>query len=274
MKCHFKVTIVSLINFFPLEEKTLCVVWKRKQTKQGGSTVSSVVKNNNADVKTVVELQEVLAPPSSSSKKKNEQSQFARLPLLLSVHQVLPNKKTKEVGACEVNLADFCTRKTEPYNIKVKIEYTTKPSKAFDSLLEKNPSQIYIQIDPRPEGGVSPRSATAPTSAVASASASDPATAKDNSRDSNPFATNASASEKIDSEPEEAGGGGGITSDGEQEPAFKGKEEGSSNPFASLSRRVGGGGPGSGNDVSTSADSLPSPSPRISHLEDESSGPS
>jgi hypothetical protein len=69
MRCVFKVSIVSLINFFPLEEKTLCVVWKRKQTKQGGSTVSSVVKNNNADVKTVIELQETLTAPSKKREK-------------------------------------------------------------------------------------------------------------------------------------------------------------------------------------------------------------
>ncbi len=77
--------------------------------------MASVVKNNNADVKTVVELTETLGPPT---KKKGDSGTFARLPLLLSVHQVLPNKKTKEVGACEVNLADFVTKKAEPYHIK------------------------------------------------------------------------------------------------------------------------------------------------------------
>jgi hypothetical protein len=217
MRCVFKVSIVSLINFFPLEEKTLCVVWKRKQTKQGGSTVSSVVKNNNADVKTVIELQETLTAPS---KKKGETGAFARVPLLLSVHQVLPNKKTKEVGACEVNLADFSTRKTEPYNIKVKIEYTTKPSKAFDSLLEKNPSQIYIQIDPRPDGGVSPRSSAPPVQAVASASSGESA-AKESSGQigSNPFG--AALADKTESEPDE---GAANSSDGEPEPAARGKE--------------------------------------------------
>jgi hypothetical protein len=288
MKCHYKITVVSLLNFFPLEDKSLCVVWKDRKLKLSGSTTAATVKNNNADVKTVFELAQTLSPP-----KKKGDGTFARLPLLLSVVQVLPNKKTKDVGACELNLADFATKKTEPYSCKIKIEWTTKPGKAYDALLEKNPSQIYLLIDPRPDGQLTPQpsriaaaaAASAPVLTVTPAAATAAATpigAHGHSHShpgesSNPFGASA---EKSEPEPDEVHGGG--SSDGEPELARSNHDHGGGsssnssgggggggNPFASLSRRVGGGG------GSESSEAMPNPSPRVSHvaLDDEASTP-
>ncbi len=271
MKCHYKITVVSLLNFFPLEDKSLCVVWKERKLKLSGSTPAATVKNNNADVKTVFELAETLAPP-----KKKGDGTFARLPLHLAVVQVLPNKKTKDVGACEVNLADFAAKKTEPYGCKIKIEWAAKPGKAYDTLLEKNPAQIYLLIDPRPDGQLTPQPSriasaasssapalSTPAAAGAAASGAAPGGAPG---DSNPFG---SAAERTESEPEEAGAGGGGSSDGEHDLAVSrsnrddhGGAAASGNPFASLSRRVGGG-------DSSDAMPAPSPSPRVSHLAPE-----
>jgi hypothetical protein len=159
----------------------------------------------------------------------------------------------------------------------VKIEYTVKPSKAFDTLLEKNPSQIYIQIDPRPEGGVSPQT---PRIAVATAAAAQASSSsadlnrekdsnnnannnKDNNKDnnnSNPFAV-AHVSDKGESEPDDNAG----SSDGEEAGSSRKDEfSASSNPFATLSRRVGGGGPV---EVASSSDSVASP--RLTPHEEE-----
>ncbi len=157
---------------------------------------------------------------------------------------------------------------------QVKIEYTVKPSKAFDTLLEKNPSQIYIQIDPRPEGGVSPQTPRIAVASAAAAQASSSAdlnrekdsnnnaTNKDNNKDninSNPFAV-AHVSDKGESEPDD-----NVSSDGEEAGSSRKDEfSASSNPFATLSRRVGGGGPV---DVASSSDSVSSP--RLAPHDDE-----
>ena len=63
----YSITVLGCNNFFPYEDKTLCVAWKAK--KQKGETAAATVRHNNADLKSVFRVDAKLKP---ARKKEGE----------------------------------------------------------------------------------------------------------------------------------------------------------------------------------------------------------
>jgi hypothetical protein len=70
---------------------------------------------------------------------------------------VQDKKKAKEVAACEVNLSMFTVKKEVPYGAKVRVEWTSKVPKGFETQMDKAPAVLLIYIHIGASGNQSPK---------------------------------------------------------------------------------------------------------------------
>ncbi len=97
-----------------------------------------------------------------------------RVPVLLTIQQVVSPKKLKEVAACELNLADFATRQAQPYAVRIKVEWRIKIPKQHEAQLAERAGDIILRIEPSEVAPPQPSPRTS-VAAPSSASAQPPA---------------------------------------------------------------------------------------------------
>ena len=236
---NYRIGVLSCNNFFPYEEQTLLIAWKAGK-KIKGETSAATVKHNNADIKSSFQFQAKLKPARKGG--------LDRFPLHLSVLCV-SGKKTKEIGACEVNLSDFITPKAAPYGAKVRIEWSVKLGKEFDALLAKNAACILIHIDPSlvqddSKETESKKTITPPTSARGNKPLVPRLPSVRGETSSNPFAPTSApppSASPLQSPSNSEDRQKSVEESSEEPESAPSAASSSSNPFASLSRKVGSG---------------------------------
>lgn len=221
---------------------------------------------------------------------KKKEGRFARYPIIFYVHQVLPSKKTKEIASCELNLAEYAGKRNEPYKVHMKVDWIVKPGKTFDALLSQHPAELIFLVDPTNSTvEASPRPASADTPAtpgLSSKGQQQQTDTEDKESDPDDGGAATQSEDERNSHNNNNDDGDAPSSSSSHQRKHEKEDGGSYNPFASLSRRVGGGSTNMGGDVSSSQQSSssmqtqqqqppppsPSPSPNFGRLlEDEKS---
>lgn len=268
---HFKVTVASANNLFPLgdKESNIFVKWKADR-KVSGKTTIVPVRHNCAEfnLSNSFEL-------TAALKMKRRAEEFKEIPCSMSLMSVV-GKKSKEVAVFDFDLTSFKAR-ADPYVVKAKVHWTMKVAKQFEPMLQKQPADLLLRVEvsdaaqegeQKKDGGLSLKIKAQETENEKDSEGEEeqqPSTDRTERTADKEEQSKEEVSNTNNNNNNNSSGSNNPFASNSSIPKLKEEPSQANNPFAILSRKVG-----SEQHVSTSTSPSPSPapSPHIGHMED------